>query len=174
MIPRPNPDEYAEYYGRYIARVSENNVLELLHDQPLMLNDLLSGLSDDLASVHPAPDEWNIKQVVEHMNDVERIFSFRGLCFSRRDETPIPGFDQNDYIRNGIANRRTLADLLEEFDHLRAANRLFITSLPPESWTLRGTASNNPFSVRALIYVIVGHVEHHLESLRTVYLKQQN
>lgn len=174
MIPRPNPDEYGEYYGRYIARVSEGNVLQLLHDQPRVLADLLSSVSDELASVHPAPDEWNIKQVVEHLNDGERLLSHRALCFSRGDETPIPGFDQDHYIRNGIANRRTLADLLDEFIHLRAANKLFIISLPPESLTLRGTASNNPFSVRALIYIIVGHVEHHLESLRKVYLKQEN
>jgi hypothetical protein len=172
VIPRPNPDEYAEFYGSYIARVTEDQLLQRLHDQPKQLGYLLRDVSDEQVSARPAPDEWSIKEVIGHLNDAERVFSYRTLRFSRRDESPLPGFDQDDYVQNGNANLRMLNDLLEEFGHLRAANILLFKHLPAESLTLRGQASNHPVSVRALIYITVGHVEHHLESLRTVYLSR--
>jgi hypothetical protein len=172
MISRPTPDEYAQFYSGYVARVPEGgDVLGLLQRQPQTLADLLKGTSNEQAAQRPAPNEWSIKEVIGHLNDSERIFGYRALRFSRRDPAPLPGFEQDDYVREGSANSWTLGDLLEEFAHLRAANVLLFKHLPEDRLMLLGEASRYNVSVRALVYITAGHVEHHLESLRTVYLK---
>lgn len=172
MISRPNTDEYAEFYAGYVGRVPEGDVLQFLRDQPQQLRDLLSGLTDEQAATRPAPAEWSIKEVIGHINDGERVFSYRALRFSRGDETALPGFDQDLFVKNANFSEQPLSDLLDEFTHLRAANVLLYKHMSPEVQMRRGTASTYPVSVRALIYITAGHVEHHLESLRTVYLKQ--
>ncbi|MFN8371635.1 MAG: DinB family protein [Anaerolineae bacterium] len=172
MIVRPNTDEYAEFYAGYVARVPDGDVLQFLREQPQRLRDLLRGVSEEQAAARPAPKEWSIKEVISHLNDGERVFSYRALRFSRGDETALPGFDQDLFVENSNSAAVPLADLLDEFAHLRAANLLLYTQFQPETLARRGTASNYPVSVRGLVYITAGHVEHHYESLRTVYLKQ--
>ncbi len=171
MIQRPNSDEYAEFYAGYVARVPDGDVLQMLQDQRQQLADLLRGVSDEQAQVYPAPGEWNIKEVIGHLNDAERVFSYRALRISRKDATPLSGFEQNEFVRESNFSAVPLSDLLEEFDSLRAANLLLFKHLTPEMLTVRGTASNNTVTPRALVYIIAGHTDGHIESLRTVYLK---
>jgi hypothetical protein len=171
VIPRPNSDEYAEFYAGYVARVPDGDVIQLLHDQRQQLADLLRGVSEQQAEAYPAPGEWNIKEVIGHLNDGERVFSYRALRFSRKDLTPLAGFDQNDFVRESNFSARSLSDLLEEFDHLRAANVLMFKSLTPDMLSQRGIASENPITPRALVYIVAGHADGHIDSLRTVYLK---
>jgi len=170
MIPRPQPDEYAPYYGGYIQKVPEDaNITVLLRTQPDELRALVAHLPDEQANLRPAPGEWSIKEVIGHINDTERIFAYRALRFARGDTTPLPGFEQNDYIPATDFNARSLANLVDEFDAQRRANVLCFEPLSEAELARRGTASNNPVSARALLYIMGGHVAHHLHSLRTSY-----
>jgi hypothetical protein len=170
MIPRPQTDEYAPYYGGYISQVPEGvDIFALLRTQPDDLRALLMHVSDDDASTRPALDEWSIKEVVGHINDTERIFAYRALCIARGDKTPLPGFEQDDYVAGTDFNRRSLANLLDEFDAQRRANVLTFEPLTAAEIEQRGVASANPVSARALLYMMAGHVNHHVNSLKTDY-----
>ena len=170
-LSTPTPNEYAEFYSEYIQRASaRGDVLAALPKQIDELRSALGNLSDDQALFRDAPNEWSIKDVIGHVNDVERVFSYRLLRVSRDDPTPLPGFEQNDYVREAGFDKRPLSELLQEFEHLRRANILAIHNMS-EAATLRcGTASGFPVSARALIYMLVGHVDHHMASLHEKYL----
>jgi uncharacterized protein (TIGR03083 family) len=171
MIAAPERDEYGEFYSDYVARASKYpDVLAQLAAQRDELAGLVGQVSEAQAEQPPAPDEWTFKQVIGHLADAERVFGYRALRFSRKDATPLPGFDQGVFTRESNFNAQPLADLLAEWDHLRAANMLMFRAVPPDRFMQRGTASNTPITLRALLYVIVGHAEQHLDSLRTVYL----
>lgn len=169
MIQVPKADEHAEYYGRYIERVPTGDVFALMAAQPDELRTLLQTVPDAQANIRPKAGEWSIKEVVGHINDVERIFAYRALRISRGDTTPMPGFEQDDYVRGTDFNQRSLGDLIEEFSHQRQANVLFFKSITETEIDRRGTASNSSFSVRALLFILAGHVIHHIESLKVDY-----
>lgn len=170
-ITRPTPDEYAPYYEAIIQSVPEGDIFDLLDQQIGLLRRDLARLSDEQANYRFGPDEWSIKEVVGHLNDVERIFSYRAMCFSRGDPAPLPGHDQDVFVRESNYGTRTLADLVQEFEWLRRANILAFRSLSAEAGQRRGTASDASVSVRALIYMLAGHVYHHIDSIRSDYLK---
>ncbi len=170
-LTAPAPNEYFEYYGGYINRaIARGDVLAALHKQINEISFALGNLTNEQALFRDAPKEWTIKEVVGHMNDVERVFSYRMLCISRNDQTPLPGFEQDDYVREAGFDNYAIVELLSEFELLRRANILAIKGMSAEATLRTGTASGYPFSVRALIYVLVGHVEHHMASLHEKYL----
>jgi hypothetical protein len=167
----PTPDEYAEFYAGYVQRATaRGDVLAAFPKQIDEIKSTLGILSDEQALFRDAPKEWSIKEVMGHLNDVERVFSYRLLRVSRNDPTPLPGFEQDDYVRESGFENCSLQDLIQEFEYLRRANILAINNISAESALRRGTASNNPISARALIYMLVGHVDHHLASLHEKYL----
>jgi uncharacterized damage-inducible protein DinB len=170
MISPPQSDEYAAYYGRYIQLVPPgSDLLVLMSSQSDALRQLLQSVSEEQANACPAPGEWSVKEVIGHLSDVERIFAYRAVWIARGEKTPLPGFDQDVFSRGTDFNRRTLADLVEEFNLQRRANVLCFSVLTADEVSRLGTASDNPFSVRALLYVLAGHVIHHMDSLREVY-----
>jgi hypothetical protein len=170
-ISIPNTTEYAPYYGRYVEPASaRGDVLATLPRQIDEIKSALGNLTDEQALFRDAPNEWTIKEVLGHMNDVERIFAYRLICISHNDQTPLPGFEQDDYVREAGFNNYPIADLISEFEFLRRANILAIKNITTESTLRLGTASGNPVSARALIYIMVGHVEHHMASLHEKYL----
>lgn len=168
-IPHPQPDEYVPYYGQYIDRVQEDEIFGILLDQIDLIRGLARGLSEEQAAYHFAPDAWSIKQVIGHINDVERVFAFRTLCISRADPAPLPGFEQDPYVCEADFEQRPLSELVEEFELLRRANVLAFKRLTPEVCSRRGIASGYEFSVRALLYIMAGHVFAHAESLQADY-----
>ncbi len=174
-LPSPNSDEYAEFYAGYVQRAaSKGDVLTALSQQIDEINSALGNLSDEQALFRDAPNEWSIKEVMGHLNDVERVFSYRLLRVSRNDATPLPGFEQNDYVREAGFDSHPIKDLIQEFEHLRRANILAIQNMSDEAALRVGAASGYPVSARALIYMLVGHVDHHMESLREKYLPPLN
>jgi uncharacterized damage-inducible protein DinB len=170
-IAPPKPEEYAPFYAEYVQRAqSKADVLAAL---PMQIDEIwtaLGSLVDSQARFKFGPAEWSIKEVMGHINDVERIFSYRLLRISRNDSTPLPGFEQEDYVREAGFDASSLADLVQEFDFLRRANTLIISHMTDAAMDHRGTASKATVSARALIYMLVGHVDHHLACLREKYL----
>jgi hypothetical protein len=130
----------------------------------------LRGLTETQAATRYAPDKWSIKELIGHIIDGERVFAYRLLCFARQDQTPLPGFEQDDYVRAGNFDNRQWSDLVEEFELVRRANLSLLRSLDEEAWMRRGTANDDEVSVRALAYIIAGHETHHMQILRTRYL----
>src|SRR4026207_2257565 len=142
QIPPPAPDEYAPFYADYVQRAAQrDNVYTALPRQIEELHAALDSLSDTQACFKPGPQEWSIKEVLGHLNDVERVFSYRLLRVSRGDVTPLPGFEQDDYVRAAAFDRHPLADLVSEFECLRRANMLAIGHMTEEALGCRGTAS---------------------------------
>ena len=170
MIPYPQPDEYFSYYSVYVERIGlGSDIFALLSQQPDDLHILLQSVSDTQANAHPAPGEWSIKEVLGHICDTERISAYRTLRIARGDTTPLPGFEQDDYVRATNFNARSLSNLIEEFTLQRRSNILCFQLLTSEEVARRGSANTHIFSARAMIYVLAGHVMHHIESLKTVY-----
>jgi hypothetical protein len=170
LIPRPAEDEYAPYYGRYIGRVPDGDLCVMLASQLADTLALVRAIPEQRGTHRYADGKWSIKEVIGHLIDTERIMSYRVLRFARADETPLPGFEQNDYVPAGVFDRRTLQDLSEELAAVRQATIHQLRHLDPAALTRRGTASGNPVSVRALAYIIAGHERHHVEILKTKYL----
>jgi len=169
-MSRPEKSEYHPYYENYVSLVTGEDVVSVLANQPRELKSLLSPLAEEKGTFAYAAGKWTIKELLSHIIDGERIFAYRLLRISRGDETPIEGFEQDGYIENSHANERTFADLLDEFEELRAANLRQIRNLRQEDWARTGTANNATVSVRALAWIMAGHVVHHCNILRLRYL----
>ena len=167
---RPQEGDYALFYQKYVALVPSGDFLEILQGQQLELVRLLSPLTEQQAEFRYAPGKWSIKEVLGHISDAERIFAYRLLRIARGDQTPLPGFEQNDYIQAGNFSARKLADLLHEFSTVREATISLVRSLDDAAWLRRGLASQKEVSVLALAFVIAGHERHHRVLLEERYL----
>jgi hypothetical protein len=167
---RPDAGEYAPYYEKYISLVPAGDVVETLSGQLDETLTLLRGLSEAQGHSRYAPDKWSVKEVVGHVIDTERIFSYRALRFARNDQTPLSGYEQNDYVSAANFDRRPLSDIAAEFEHVRRATLALLRALDEEAWRRRGVANDNEVSVRALAYILAGHVTHHVQIIRTRYL----
>jgi hypothetical protein len=174
-IQRPTSDEYAPFYAGYIQKVPEGkDIFELLTEQISVVKNLLWELPQEQANFRYAPEQWSVKEVLGHVCDAERVFAYRALRISRNDTTPLPSFDQDLFVRESNYSTRDLNSLVEEFELLRRANLLVFKDMTEEVSIRCGTASDKPVSVRALLYMMVGHVNQHLESLHTEYLNHFN
>lgn len=170
-MKRPETTEFAEFYQTYIRLVVETDIVSALQDQLSELIGLFSQISDEYGRYAYADGKWTIKELLGHLIDGERVFSYRAFRISRADMTPLPGFDQEPYIKNANYDLFKISDLVEEFSHLRRSNILFFKGLDETGWGRIGTASGTPVSVRALAYIMVGHVRHHISILKERYLK---
>jgi DinB superfamily len=170
MRIRPDRSEAAPYYFTYIDKVPEGDICGTLEAQAGEALAFFQGIDDARAGDRYAPDKWSIAEVVNHLNDCERVFAFRAFWFARGFSSPLPSFDQNDALRQAGVAGRPWAGHIDEFRAVRSATLPFFAELPPEAWERRGIASDNPFSVRALAYIIAGHVEHHIALLKERYL----
>ena len=167
---RPESTEFAPYYSNYISLVDGNDVLRTLDGQPAEVRKLVADLPEEKGTFAYADGKWTIKELLSHIIDGERIFSYRVLRISRGDTTPLEGFEQDNYIATSNANNRSFADLLEEFELQRRSNLLMVNNISDEGSKRIGTASDNPVSVRALTYIMAGHATHHINILRERYL----
>jgi DinB superfamily len=165
-VTRPQPEEYASHYAKYVALVPENEVLGAMKAELGHMLDLLRDVPDDVALLRHPPYTWSIKEVVGHVTDTERIFGYRALRFARGDSTPLPGFDENAYAKVAEFDRLALSDLLEEFEAVRRSHLNLFANLADGDGARRGVANGAEVSVRALAYIIVGHQRHHTAILR--------
>jgi len=172
-IGRPEPGEYAPHYERYIALVDAEDILHVLEQQRRQTMLLLSGRNEDDGNIRYALEKWSAKEVLGHVCDTERIFAYRALRIARGDSTPLPGFEQDDYVRKGPFANCTLSSLVEEFIAVRRATLSLLRNLDEAAWMRRGVASNNQVTVRALAYMIAGHESHHRRILEEKYFCQR-
>ncbi len=166
---RPQPGEYAPYYGAYISQIAGDDILGVLEEQLAQFPKLFAGRSESQGDFRYAPGKWTVKEVLGHINDVERIFAYRALRIARNDKTPIEGFEQDDYVRSGPFIHCRLAELLDEFTHVRRASLSLFRALDETAWLRRGVANKNEITVRALAYLVAGHLVHHTRILEERY-----
>jgi hypothetical protein len=169
-VRRPRPGELGEYYLGYVANVPEGDVLAELERGLGETRAVLERFGEARGDYRYASGKWSVKEIVGHVIDAERVFAYRALRMARGDQTPLAGFEQDDYVAASHADRRALADLVAELEHLRAANLRFFRSLDAPAWERTGTASGNPFVVCAFPYLLAGHEAHHRRVLRERYL----
>jgi hypothetical protein len=169
-MKRPSRDEYADYYHLYVGRIPDGDILERLEAQCGEMESLAAAMSPEKVDYRYEEGKWSIKEVLGHVNDVDRLFSYRMLAFARGDATPIPGMEQDDWVAQANFGARTVADLVEEFVVVRRGFILLCRSLDDEAWMRRGTASGVAFTARAIPWILAGHVQHHFEVIRDRYL----
>jgi hypothetical protein len=170
-ITRPKADEHAPYYAKYIERVPDGNIVALLRDQLVDTTALLRRATSGREDYAYAAGKWTVKEVVGHVIDVERVMGYRALSIARNDPAELPGFDENAWVANANFGVRTLADLVEELQGIRASTVHFAKHLDGAALARRGVANHQGVSVRALLYIIAGHERHHAALLRERYLQ---
>jgi hypothetical protein len=167
---RPSAEEFAPYYEKYISLVTDDDIAAALDRQLTEHLAMLRSIPEDRACVTNEPGKWSVKQIVGHLVDNERVFAYRALRFARNDATPLPGFDENEFMRDAPFDNRPLAELVSEFEHVRKSTIHLFRSLSAEAWLRAGLADEKRVSVRALAYIIAGHERHHMSILRRRYL----
>lgn len=170
VLGAPSANEYAEYYHTYVGQVPAGNILEILEKELGDTLSLFQSIPEGRGTYRYAEGKWSIKEVFGHVIDTERVFALRCLAFARGDPNAFPSFDQDDYVEATNFGARTLADLREEFQHVRHANLVLFRSLTDEEMARRGIASGVEFSARSIPYVLAGHEIHHKKTLRERYL----
>jgi uncharacterized damage-inducible protein DinB len=169
FINRPQPDEYGSFFANYIARVN-GDVLVELENQLIAVPDFLNKIPPEKHNYAYSEGKWTVKELLGHLIDTERIMAYRLLRFSRKDPTDLPGFEENLYVSNSTFSERDLDTLGEEFAAVRKSNMYLIKSLTEEQLVLSGTANGNTVTVKALLFIMAGHIKHHLEILQQLYL----
>ena len=169
---RPENSEYAPFYEGYVSSIHETDILSVLHEQPKELTGLIAGMPEHRGSFAYAPGKWTIKELLGHIVDAERVFGYRAHRFSHGDTTALSSFDQDIYVRNGRSNERTLESLVQEFSFLRLANVELAKTLRDTDLDRSGIASDASVTVRALLFIMAGHVRHHQRILTESYLSE--
>lgn len=170
LIQTPGPTEYDPHYAIYIDPVARENVLEQLNRQARSTAELLAGIPESRAGFRYAPGKWSIRQVIGHVADAERIFSYRALRIARADQTPLASFDEDAYAKAATFDQRSLSDVGSELATVRAATSSLFRSMDDEVLARTGTASGKTISVRALAFIILGHERHHISVIKARYL----
>jgi len=168
-MKRPEPTEYAPFYANYISKVPGTDILGVLEGERERMLQLFQGRSERHGDFRYAPEKWTVKEVLGHIIDTERIFTYRALRIARGDKTPLPGFEQDDYIRDGAFGERKLAELTDEFEAVRRASIALFRSFPEAAWDRRGVASEREVTVRAMAFITPGHQMHHRVILEERY-----
>jgi len=170
IIQRPEPAEYAPYFETYVSKVENGDVLAILRAQVEQTAVLLSEIGESGAGFRYQEGKWNVKELVGHLIDTERIMVYRAVSFARGERTTLPGFDEDEYVRQARFSARSLDSLVDELRAVRASTLPFFAGLDAEELMRAGTANNRPYTVRALAFIVGGHERHHVQVLRDRYL----
>ncbi|GGJ73543.1 DinB family protein [Deinococcus aquiradiocola] len=165
---RPQPGDHSEFHARYVNLVPETDVLAAMQAQAPVTRAALLAFADRPDHAY-APGKWTVRQVLGHMTDTERVFGYRALSFARADTSPLPGFEQDDWMATTDFGTYRLPDLLTEFETVRAGHLSWLTHLPDAAWEGRGVASGQSVTVRSLAFMLLGHERAHLQILQERY-----
>lgn len=171
-MTKPDLDSIPLFYKGYVENVKDLDLMEALQQSSKVALNVFRAIPEDMGDYRYAEGKWSIKELLNHMMDAERIFAYRALRFARKDETPLHGFEENDYAPNANAHARTVARLCDEMERLRATTIDLFASFTSEMLKRDGTANNNRLSVLNLGYVIAGHETHHRKIIVERYLKK--
>ena len=169
-IERPQPSEYAPYYAAYIDLIEDGDILKILADQMEETLTLVRAVPPELEKYSYGTGKWSVREVIGHLIDTERVFGYRAFTFARGDAGPLPGMDQDRYANVSNAGSRSLENLADELQAVRASTLAFFRGLPDEAWERSGIASDYSFTVRSFPYLIAGHELHHHTGLVENYL----
>lgn len=169
-LARPLPGQCPEAYAPYLLAAPEGDVVALLQAQLADVTSLFAGLSETQGAYRYAPGKWSFKGLLQHLSDAERIFAYRCLRIGRGDSTPLPGFDEEAYATEALADERALAELLADFRAVRTASLTLFRSLPEAAWGREGTTNGRAITARCLPFICLGHAAHHLAVIRERYL----
>jgi hypothetical protein len=167
----PSPTNVAGYFKRYTDQVEETDLATAFTNQSGMVTNLLSSIDEEKSAYAYAPGKWTLKEMLQHLIDAERIFSYRAVCFARKELQTLPGFDENEYAENSLANNRTWQSLVEEFWAVRRSSLLLFESFTAEMRSSTGKAGNNELSAEQVGFIIIGHVNHHCKIIKERYYK---
>jgi len=170
---RPTETEYATYFQNYVGQVNESDIMAVLRSEIDDLDVLLNRVPPEKEGWAYAEGKWTIREVVGHLIDGERVFGYRALCIARGETQNLPGFEQDDYLRTSPYNHIDLEDLLSELRLVRLSNIAMFRNLDEEAWNRIGIANNNEVTVRALAFIMAGHLRHHMKVLQERYLSDQ-
>lgn len=165
----PTATEYAPFYAGYVSRVGDTDPLAVLTAQVDEIARLFGSVPAEREGYRYAPGKWSIREMVGHLADCERIMSYRALAIARGDQASLPGFDEDAYVSESGADGFPLADLTADLLAARQSTLHFFRNLPAAAWHRVGTANGNPISVRALAYILGGHLRHHFAVLGERY-----
>lgn len=171
-MPRPANHEYAPFYQTYIQKVQAEDLHMALAQHSRASLAFWQNIPEQLADYAYAPGKWTVKQLLNHLIDTERIFAYRALCIARGDQTPLPGYDENDYADAAKVDHRSLIDLAHEFQAVRSATLALFNSFGEQELSRTGNANGNAMSVNAIGFIIIGHALHHESVVRERYLTQ--
>jgi uncharacterized damage-inducible protein DinB len=167
---RPDLSLVGTWYHGYISLVPEDNLAEAFEQHTRKLEAFLNSVPREKYDYRYAPGKWSIKQVLQHIIDAERVFAYRALRFARKDETALPGFDENLFADNAKTENRSWSELVEECKAVRLSSRLMFTSFDEEQLNAKGTASGSGNYVLGWAYILLGHVTHHINIVEERYL----
>jgi uncharacterized damage-inducible protein DinB len=166
----PKPDEYAEYYSGYMKNIYDDNIIKVLEEGRDKMQALIKSLSEEKGNYSYTEGKWSVKEVLGHLADVERVMAYRAMSIARGETKSLPGFEQDEYVKNAGFNKRSLHSLAEELLQLRNADIILFKSFNDETLMRKGTANNYVTSVRAFLFIIAGHELHHINILKERYL----
>ena len=167
---RPGKNEFAGFYTNYIQSVPEGDLIEIMRDNMEKSLELLWSISEEKSQFRYAENKWSVRELLGHVIDAERVFSYRALRISRNDQTNLSGFDENVYIGNSNYHNRNMSSIISEYEHLRKSNIIMFSGLNEDMWEFLGSANNANVSVRALGCILIGHENHHIKILKERYL----
>ncbi len=169
-MPKPAPNTYPIYFKQYIDQVIESDLSTAFSNQLPIIKDLLINITAKKSEQAYASAKWTLKELLQHIIDTERIFSYRALCFSRKEIVSLPGFDENIYAANSNANAREWLYLVEEFIAVRLSTECLFNSFSAEVMTFSGISNNNKITVNSIGFIILGHFNHHKKIIEERYL----
>ena len=167
---KPDETEYAVYYGRYVGKIEGEDIVAVLQEQLQSALSFLRGIDDHTADFRYAPGKWSVKELIGHVIDSERVFAYRALAFARNESTPLPGFDENQWAAHANYSSFSMNDILTEFETVRRSTLFLFRQMDEAAWNRRGNANGKEMTTRSAAFIIAGHLQHHLEILKSRYL----
>lgn len=169
MNERPAETEYASFYSGYVSLVPETDIVPVLLGQVAELERVAGSVRAEREGYRYSPGKWSVRELFGHLTDAERVFGYRAFCISRGEKISLPGFDEKVYVAESNYDRRRLAELLTDWTTARQSNLRFLESLDETAWRRSGNANGSPVSLRAIGFIMAGHVRHHLKVLSERY-----
>ena len=169
-MPRPDLTSVPDFYHNYINEAEGDDLMKVLKKQTRSFEEFLNEIPKSKRNYRYAEGKWTIKELLQHIIDAERIFAYRALCFARKDATPLPSFEENNYAANAKAEQRKWKDLVKEFEAVRRSTEILFDSFDDEQLETAGTASGKSNYVLAIGFIIAGHANHHIKVTKERYL----